>query len=36
MGTPTFDTTVDNYIYPTMRANISATATLRSFIISKK
>jgi len=36
MGTPTFDTTVDNYIYPTMRALIGASATLRSFIISKK
>ena len=36
MGTPTFDTTVDNYIYPTMRAGIGASATLRNFIISKK
>ena len=35
MGTPTFDTTVDNYIYPTMRAT-AGTATLRKFQIYKK
>jgi hypothetical protein len=36
MGTPTFNTAIDNYIYPTMRAGVGTTATLRSFIISKK
>ena len=36
IGTPTFNTAVDNYIYPTMRAGAGASATLRSFIISKK
>jgi len=36
LGTPTFDTTIDNYIYPTMRAANGASATLRSFIIRKK
>jgi hypothetical protein len=36
MGTPTFNTVIDNYIYPTMRAGVGTTATLRSFIISKK
>jgi hypothetical protein len=36
IGTPTFNTAIDNYIYPTMRAGAGASATLRSFIISKK